>query len=405
MHLASPCQTDDGRLPNAAPWANVNRALCAGCGSPAEIIVASCNDWVMNDLATIPLTDIREDGPIGRAMEARARMRALRDDCLSWLLPPVRMLLPAMDALTRRWLRRSCSPYLAEIEAIAAAVGLHGLWFFNGTYQWGCTAVAREEGGAPWLARTLDWPFPGLGRHLEIAHMHGPAGDFFNVGWPGYVGVLTACAPGRFAAAINQAPLWRRTMSPWLRPYDLAANALTTWRVSFCPPDHLLRQVFETCRDFAEAKHRLETVPIARPVIFTLIGCAPAERCVIERTEQGFVTRFEDTAAANDWRHAAKPWEGRVAAKLLFTASYEEAGARSRARREALGSWSQGFAAADFAWVVPPVLNPFTRCAVQACPARGRLSAVGYEIEDGSDLPRAVTKVRDIIVQAAGLPA
>ena len=388
-------------------WANAGRPDCVGYGPPTEIVVTRRNDCIMSELPTIPLTDIREGGPVRHAIEARTRMRALRDDCMSWLMPPVRVLLPAMDAVTRLWLRRSCSPYVAEIGAIAAAVGLPGLWFFNGTYAWGCTTVAREEGGAPWLARTLDWPFPGLGRHLEIMRMRGPAGDFFNVGWPGYVGALTASAPGRFAAAINQAPLRRRTVSPLLRPYDLAANALSTWQLSFCPPDHLLRHVFETCRNFAQAKDRLETVPIARPVIFTLVGCAPGERCVIERTEQGFVTRVDDTVAANDWLQPAKPWEARVAARLLFTASYEEAAARSRARREALGSWSRGFTCADFAWVAPPVLNPFTRCAVQACPARGRLSVVGYEIEDGRDLPLPVTKVRDMTVGAdpIGIPA
>ena len=56
--------------------------------------------------------------------------------------------------------------------------------------------------------------------------MRGAAGEFINVSWPGYAGTLTASAPGRFAAAINQAPLRRRTRKPWLRPYDLAANAL-----------------------------------------------------------------------------------------------------------------------------------------------------------------------------------
>ena len=87
----------------------------------------------------------------------------------------------------------------------------------------------------PWLARTLDWPFPGLGRHLEVARMRGPAGDFDNVTWPGYVGALTASAPGRFAASINQAPLWRRTRRPWLRPYDLALNAFAHLAHSFHP--------------------------------------------------------------------------------------------------------------------------------------------------------------------------
>ena len=172
------------------------------------------------DLSPIPIVDVREGGPVRHAIDGSARARALRDDCLTWLSPPARVLLPTLDELTRRWLRRSRSPYVADVEAIAAALGFAGIWFLNGSYQWGCTAVARDEDGAPWLARTLDWPFPSLGRRLEITRMRGGAGDFLNVTWPGYVGILTASAPGRFAAAINQAPLWRRTRKPWLRPWS-----------------------------------------------------------------------------------------------------------------------------------------------------------------------------------------
>jgi len=354
----------------------------------------------MSTLPAIPLTDRCDGGFLALATEARERALALRKDCLSWLLPPVRLLLPAMDAVTRRWLRRSSSPYVDEIESLAAAVGLPGVWFLNGTYEWGCTAVAREEDDTPWLARTLDWPFPGLGRHVELVRLRGPAGEFFNVTWPGYVGVLTASAPGRFAAAINQAPLWRRTSAPWLRPYDIALNALRTWRINFCPPDHLLRQVFETCCDFAEAKHRLESVPVARPAIFTLVGCAPGERCVIERTEQDFVTRGDETSAANDWLHGYRPWEARISAKRLLISSYETAAANSRGRREALSSWPQRFTRNDLAWVVPPVLNPCTRCAVEMCPARGILRVAGYEVEAGDELPRRVTEICEVVAQA-----
>ena len=160
--------------------------------------------------------------------------------------------------------------------------------------------------------------------------------------------MLTASAPGRFAAAINQAPLRRRTRHPWLRPYDLAMNALRTWPVRFCPPDHLLREVFETCRHFGEARHRLETVPIARPVIFTLIGCERGERCVIERTEEASVSRSEDTSTANDWLRATTPWEARVCASLLLKSSSAEAAEHSRARREALACWPRPFGGADF---------------------------------------------------------
>jgi hypothetical protein len=356
-----------------------------------------------DDLVLIPVTDVRDGGPLRHAVDGRAQARALCDDCLSWLRPSARRLLPAMDALTRRWLLRSRSPYVAEVETIAATLGFPGIWFLNGSYVWGCTAAARDEGGAPWLARTLDWPFPGIGRRIEIARMRGAAGEFVTVTWPGYAGILTASAPGRFAAAINQAPLWRRTRRPWLRPFDIAANALRTWQIRFCPPDHLLREVFETCRDFGEARHRLETVPVARPAIFTLIGCERGERCVIERTEEGFASRDEDTAAANDWLRSSEPWEARVNTRHLLTRTYEEAAERSRARRTALAAWARPFALADFAWVTPPVLNTFTRIAVAMCPANGTLRAIGYELDPGSDLPRPVTRIAEF--QAAAAPA
>src|SRR3954466_15367746 len=89
----------------------------------------------------------------------------------------------------------------AEITAISAALGFSGIWFLNGSYQWGCTSYARDD-EVPWLVRTLDWPFPGLGKQVEVAHTAGSAGDYYSVTWPGFVGVLTAMAPGRFAAAI-----------------------------------------------------------------------------------------------------------------------------------------------------------------------------------------------------------
>ena len=346
-------------------------------------------------LTVIPLRDVRDGGALRHAIEAREQARALRDDCLAWFPSAARHAVPALDGITRRWLRRSNSPYLKEIEAIAAALGFPGIWFLNGSYEWGCTSIARDD-GTPWLARTLDWPFPGLGRHVEIARMAGLAGEFYNVTWPGFVGALTAMAPDRFAAAINQAPLWRRTRHPWLRPYDIAANAISTWRLAHIPPDQLLRQVFETCRDFDEARARLESVPIARPVIFTLAGCKPGKRCVIERTEDGFSTRMDATGAANDWLSPAEPWEARVGGELMFKASYGEAMENSRQRREALAAWTAPFGSESFGWVVSPVLNPFTRIAVEMCPAKGILRVVGYEIVEGFSEPQPVTEIRDV---------
>jgi hypothetical protein len=347
-------------------------------------------------LPAIPQRDVREGGALRHATEARDQALALRDDCLTFLPTAARYLVPALDSLTRRWLRRTSTPYLAEIEGIATTLGFPGVWFLNGSYEWGCTTHARDA-GTPWLLRTLDWPFPGLGRHLEIARMAGPAGEFYNATWPGFVGVMTAMAPGRFSASINQAPLWRRTRHPWLRLYDVAANAVSTWSIRHVPPDHLLRHVFETCTSYADAKARLETTPIARPVIFTLAGTRPGERCVIERTEEGFSTRTEQTGAANDWLEPVEPWEARVGGDLLFNCDYLGARANSRDRREALAAWSGSPEGASFAWVVPPVLNKFTRLAAEMCAAQGIMRLVGYEHVPGASEAEAVTQVCEVI--------
>jgi hypothetical protein len=251
---------------------------------------------------------------------------------------------------------------------------------------------ARARRGGTLAVATLDWPFPGLGRHLEIARMSGAAGEYYSATWPGFVGVLTAMAPGRFAAAINQAPLWRRTRHPYLRLYDVAANAIATWSLRHIPPDQLLRQAMEQCATFAQARALLESTPIARPVIYTLAGCAPGERCVIERTEEGSSTRTEHTGAANDWLEPVEPWEARVGGDLLFNCDYLGARANSCNRREALAAWNGQAGQGNFAWVVPPVLNPFTRIAAEMCAAQGIMRLVGYEQVAGVAEPQAATQ-------------
>jgi hypothetical protein len=347
-------------------------------------------------MPAIPIVDAGDGGPLRHAALSSARSRALRDQCLTVLPRVVTPFLPALDIAARRWLTRSCSPYVPEIAQIAATLGWPGVWLLNNSYQWGCTALAREEDGVPWLARTLDWPYPGLGRHAELLRAKAPAGEYFSVTWPGYASVLTAMAPRRFAACLNQAPMWRRTRHPWLRLYDLAANALHTWvNIRHMPPDHLLRQVFETCETYAAAKSVLEETPVARPAIYVLIGCAPNERCVIERTETGFATRENATSAANDWVPSRPRWEARVAATYFLTWSPAEAAARCRDRYDALAGWRGLLSHDGFEWVKPPVLNPYTRLAVTMSPARAILRVAGYEMIAGV-LPERVTLVCEL---------
>jgi hypothetical protein len=244
--------------------------------------------------------------------------------------------------------------------------------------------------------RTLDWPFTGLGRYAEVARMRGSGGDFFSVTWPGYVGTLTAMAPGRFAACVNQAPMRRRTAHRWLRPYDFAVNAYAIWRSNdLMPPDQLLRRVFETCEDFAAARRMLETTPVARPVIYVLAGCTANERCVIERTETDFITREQDAGAANDWVPCRPGWEGRIGTRRFLTSSFADAAGYSKARRDSLMHWNGAPSMSNFDWVREPVLNPYTRLAVAMCPAAGILRLVGYDSGPGL-LPEQVSQIREV---------
>ena len=128
---------------------------------------------VTTGLSSIPVVDIREGGPLRHAREGRIRALGLRDTCVAWFPALAKPMLPLLDAIARRWLTRSQSPYVEEVRAIAAALAFPGIWFLNGSYQWSCTALGREEDGVPWLARTLDWPFPGIGRHVVVALQQG----------------------------------------------------------------------------------------------------------------------------------------------------------------------------------------------------------------------------------------
>ncbi|MGB6538558.1 MAG: hypothetical protein WBF58_21660 [Xanthobacteraceae bacterium] len=356
-------------------------------------------------LPTIPVIDIRDGGPPLHAQQGAARARALRDACLEFFPRPLLSALPLFDSAARRWLKRSRSPYVAEITSIAALLDFSGVWLLNASYQWACTALAREEDGVPWLIRTLDWPFHGLGRHAEVARMRGNGGDFFSITWPGYVGVLTAMAPFRFAACINQAPMRRRTAHPWLRPLDFAVKVFAGWGAAGrMPPDQLLRRAFELCGDYVAARRMLESTPVACPVIFTLVGCAAGERCVIERTETGFLTREDDTSAANDWVPERPRWEGRIGTRTFLASSFADAASYSKARRDALAAWRGSLAERRFDWVCPPVLNPYTRLAAAMCPASGILRVMGYD-ESGAALPEPVTQVCEIALSPSLQPA
>ncbi|HKH03360.1 MAG TPA: hypothetical protein VKB08_21945, partial [Bradyrhizobium sp.] len=220
-----------------------------------------------------------------------------------------------------------------------------------------------------------------------VARQTGPAGDFWNVTWPGAVGVLTATAPGRFAATINQAPLRRRTRGDLLRPLDYVTNALNTYfRVRHAPPDHVLRQVFEMAPDYATAKEMLCRIPMARPVLFALAGTKCEETCLIEREETTARVIEGEVIVANDWREPRHGWEERTISGITAINSKNRCAAlteRIAAKRE------------PFDWVVPPVLNWATRVAVEMS-ADGILRVVGFEPSRGWDPAIPATNMFDL---------
>ncbi len=311
-------------------------------------------------LPAIPVIDIGAGGPLELVRRARPQAEALLAAARRQFTAPVVL---AADWRGRRWLARAGNPHLQEIDAIAAELGRPGAHGLNLSYEWACTSgVAPDTDGNTVLRRTLDWPFHGLGRNTVVARRDGRAGPWLDITWPGFVGVFTALAPGRFAAAINQAPLRRRT---GLMPADWLIDRVKVGRSTDLPPCHLLRAVFETCRDYAEAKNLLTTAPLCLPALFILAGAKAGEGCIIERTEDAAAAVNAPAAIANGW---LTPAFGRGTARGYDSPT-----------RQCLLAACQAERCADLEWLQPPIANPYTRLAALLDAGRDRLTLQGWE--------------------------
>jgi len=273
-----------------------------------------------------------------------------------------RPLVAGMDWLSEHWALDRDVPFRDEISQIAKLLGRRGAWFANLNYEWGCSAgvIATRE---PLLVRVLDWPFKQMGKLAVVVDCRGPAGAWRHVTWPGCVGVLQGMAPGRFAAAINQAP--RRSFG--LGPYagyvtGWVAARLDCWRSRGIPPLLLLRQVMDTAPDYATALQRLAASAVSVPVIFTLVGTREGEYAVVQKSLAGTVVR-QATAVTNCWLDGHLPGDLGMNHAPLRLAKLQE-------------SLSAGD---NFRWLQPPVLNHESRLAVEMCPATGLFRARGYE--------------------------
>jgi hypothetical protein len=313
-------------------------------------------------LAPIPVHEVGPAFPLETLVLEEARAHALLDAATRYV---PRAALAGLDALSRRWLAKSSSAQLAEIDAIARRLRRPGAYFLSVNYEWGCTCWVgpAPDGASARLVRVLDWRTPGLGRYLVAAKVAGRSGPFVTLTWPGYTGVLQAMAPGRYAAALNQAPM---RMPVGLYPLDWAANRARVWRMPHPTPAHLLREVFEQAPTYTAARRMLVDRPIASPAIFSLAGTKASEAVVIERTEFGCEVHEGCNVAANHWQTCG--WRGRAR-------GLDSAGRAHQMHRAKVAL------APDFGWLSPPILNARTRLAMVADAAEGRLVAQGFEAD------------------------
>ncbi len=330
----------------------------------------------------IPFVDVRDGGPIAHALSRQEAAAALRDYCVAPMPSWGRgVCLSSIDRLAARWLKSSVSAYRDELQLVAEILGFPGTLTLNMSYLFACTTSAsRSPEGRPMIRRSLDWPFGGLGRCVEIAWQAGPAGEFYNATWPGAVGVLSATAPGRFCGVINQAPMRRRAPGILALPFDASINiAQALLREDGWPPDHLLRYAFETCETFEDAIRLLSQEPVARPALFTLAGVTPEEIAVVERTEREARVVRGPVIVANDWQTPRSGWKGRMGAE------------NNEDRRGSIAATASDVG--RFAWVIPPVLNHTTRLVVEMSAGEsGMLVARGYETTCRRKMPTPATR-------------
>ncbi|MEO1160553.1 MAG: C45 family peptidase, partial [Pseudomonadota bacterium] len=165
--------------------------------------------------------------------------------------------------------------YWGEVQSVASRAGVPAdlLLLCNAYYDMvsaliGCTAFAVDTPDGPLHARNLDWWTENrlLNETSMACRFTGaPAGEFISIGWPGYLGVLSGMAPGRFAITLNA-----------VLSEEAAQIAL--------PVAFQIRKTFEEAETFDDAVERLSQAVIPGNCLLLVSGIGSGEMLVIERT-------------------------------------------------------------------------------------------------------------------------
>ena len=186
--------------------------------------------------------------------------------------------------------------YIKEIQSIAVSsnfseneIIVATLYYDLLKLYFGCTAFATWSGNEMLHARNLDWHTEQniLSTYSMIFdYQKGGKTIFKTVGWPGFVGALSGIKPQKFAITLNA-----------VLSDDEAALGL--------PITLFLRDVFETCETFDEAKVVLEKTPIISDCLLLLSGTKSSEKLVVERTPTRAAIRTSDenfVVVTNDYK-------------------------------------------------------------------------------------------------------
>lgn len=289
------------------------------------------------------------------------------------------VLLPIADGVAKKWLQDTNNPFIEEIKQYAKTLGVSGVYALNISYEWGCSSGGfKSQSGGVDMLRVLDWPFPGLGSKVFVVKQESKAGAFYNITWPAVSGVFQAMAPGRFSAAINQAPMRRHGMTvagDWLRNRNIMLKRDTL------PPAHLLRQVFDSAKTYDDAKKILQETSVCIPVIYTLTGTEKGQACIIERSENHAIIREigqgQNVCAANHFNgdfseRGTKGWRFRGELSHERESQISSMDSFSYMNKNEPGE-------SDFSFLFPPVINRFTRLSMLANAKKGSLMLQGWE--------------------------
>lgn len=141
----------------------------------------------------------------------------------------------------------------------------------------------------------------------------------------------------------------------------------------------------------------LSTAPLARPTLFSIAGASPAQACLIERTRTDAVMRRGNSTIANDWHPDSPRREGYWMPRGSIVRGLED----SNRRRQCLEGEMPG---TPFEWLRDPVLNAFTRLAVETSAASGELRVRGFEPARQCG-QRCATAMLDVVVSLDGTMA